>query len=470
MTAAYSSDAQRDGESSGNFILEQVCFNCAKANVDTFLSCHRCNYAHYCSTRCCDEYRLRHEKYECDAFNAFNAYLAQFSQDISLSLEMIEVTSHLITTISAWITLTNSELIDTSNSYFTKGNADVTIQSINKLMSHDDKVIQKLHPIPSLLASFLPGLYQTCSITQEQLYFMIGINYVNSVQILDKEGGSRGVGLFPGFISSLNHSCHPNCGIQGDLIRTFSPIAEGEELLISYTPYLTYPTSNRQAILKDRFLFDCSCQRCRSTREFPFIFPQELLVNHSSTSELSVPQSLVPYLQKGGNPVNSFFAYINDIRYRAVETITTASSTPTLLNPERRIQSRTPTSTHNEISNLSSEINNTAPCAISTLTIDQIQQHKHRLSTSYHPLHYLLFELEGAERYCHAVVGNVEDTFGICRRELAYGNAFLPGGLISKVDLLNNMIRCTELAQSLKPQGQSLTMSNEETLMFQVYS
>ncbi|KAJ5051295.1 hypothetical protein J3E74DRAFT_445268 [Bipolaris maydis] len=69
--------------------------------------------------------------------------------------------------------------------------------------------------------------------------------------------------------SRLNHACAPNAQyvIDTDLlshtVRVTRPIAEGEEITISYTSPLE-PTETRQHHLAQGFHFTCTCPRCSS--------------------------------------------------------------------------------------------------------------------------------------------------------------------------------------------------------------
>ena len=74
-----------------------------------------------------------------------------------------------------------------------------------------------------------------------------------------------GFGLFPK-IARINHSCRPNAAyywheaLGKRIIHATRPIAEGEEITVSYIP-LTLPQSERQNRL-NRYGFTCSCPVC----------------------------------------------------------------------------------------------------------------------------------------------------------------------------------------------------------------
>ncbi|OEH79560.1 uncharacterized protein LOC34623874 [Cyclospora cayetanensis] len=67
-----------------------------------------------------------------------------------------------------------------------------------------------------------------------------------------------------------NHSCIPNCSVENIedasiTLRAERPIAEGDELTISYVP-LSLPQKKRQALL-DSYRFTCDCARCVQERQ-----------------------------------------------------------------------------------------------------------------------------------------------------------------------------------------------------------
>lgn len=90
----------------------------------------------------------------------------------------------------------------------------------------------------------------------------------------DDENSVVGVCLEPGFCSSFNHSCVPNCAAHFSLvpgsapkvaIRSLAPIADGEQMFLSYID-VTLPRSERASELK-RYGFTCKCSRCSSEED-----------------------------------------------------------------------------------------------------------------------------------------------------------------------------------------------------------
>lgn len=75
-------------------------------------------------------------------------------------------------------------------------------------------------------------------------------------------------GIFP-TMSFINHDCIPNVhhswneNIECENIHAFRFIKAGEEITISYSDGSS--ASNRQALLKSAFGFDCNCSLCSLT-------------------------------------------------------------------------------------------------------------------------------------------------------------------------------------------------------------
>jgi len=69
-----------------------------------------------------------------------------------------------------------------------------------------------------------------------------------------------------GTLARCNHSCLPNCFVDGDegTLRAIRPIVEGEALSISYLDEasLLLSRSERQDHLRERWDFQCGCSRC----------------------------------------------------------------------------------------------------------------------------------------------------------------------------------------------------------------
>jgi hypothetical protein len=81
------------------------------------------------------------------------------------------------------------------------------------------------------------------------------------------------VGLcFEPILALANHSCSPNAVVMFDgrsvALRALEPVSKGEQLFISYIT-TTEDRLSRQTTLKQRYFFDCQCEKC-SKDESPY--------------------------------------------------------------------------------------------------------------------------------------------------------------------------------------------------------
>ena len=86
----------------------------------------------------------------------------------------------------------------------------------------------------------------------------------NSFSICDGEMQAVGVGLYP-TMAFFNHSCEPNAAAtftNATLhVRALRPIAEGDEVTISYIDEVA-PRKHRRGELESTYHFPCGCGRC----------------------------------------------------------------------------------------------------------------------------------------------------------------------------------------------------------------
>ena len=83
-----------------------------------------------------------------------------------------------------------------------------------------------------------------------------------------RDSGKLAMGLYFPAISSMNHSCSPNCDVvfrDGTVatvvVRAPKGVDQGEEITISYIDE-TLSTNERRVRLRDHYGFECNCPRC----------------------------------------------------------------------------------------------------------------------------------------------------------------------------------------------------------------
>lgn len=71
--------------------------------------------------------------------------------------------------------------------------------------------------------------------------------------------------LFDPLLAMANHSCNPNASLDcvGRTVHlsALRDIEEGEQVFISYIDE-DLPVDERKAMLRERYFFDCGCERC----------------------------------------------------------------------------------------------------------------------------------------------------------------------------------------------------------------
>lgn len=105
--------------------------------------------------------------------------------------------------------------------------------------------------------------------------------------------------IFP-ILSRANHSCRPNCLVDGDLgtMRALSAVEVGEELTVSYLAdeKLLQSCAHRRAELKQRWSFHCCCRRCEEVfddlRHFRFFRCASSLCSGSLAALTEEPSEL----------------------------------------------------------------------------------------------------------------------------------------------------------------------------------
>ncbi|KAJ1331437.1 [histone H3]-lysine4/36 N-trimethyltransferase SMYD [Microdochium nivale] len=126
---------------------------------------------------------------------------------------------------------------------------------------------------------------------------------VNSFNRLDADTGQTGLFLHPA-LAMANHSCLPNAYVQfsgrAAVLRAYQTIVQGQEVEISYIDQ-ALPLAQRQASLKARYHFTCSCPRCKDDLD---VYQACQLYPHPDLNSLSLAPDLPEFLQQQQNQTN----------------------------------------------------------------------------------------------------------------------------------------------------------------------
>ncbi|XP_076020234.1 histone-lysine N-methyltransferase Smyd1-like [Genypterus blacodes] len=217
----------------------QVCHNCFRHQANLH-RCAQCKFAHYCDrtcqTACWDEH-----KREC---GAIRKCMKAPHQTVRLAARVL------------WRIHKDTGIM-----------TDTQLTSVEQLEDHvadmpEDKVTELNNDVHNFLNYWSKGSKQYST---EDITHIFGIIKCNGFTLTDQRGlQAVGVGLFPN-LCLVNHDCWPNCTVilnHGKIeLRALSPIAEGEELTVSYVDFLKL-SAERQQELKEHFHFDCTCEHC----------------------------------------------------------------------------------------------------------------------------------------------------------------------------------------------------------------
>ena len=218
---------------------ERLCSHCLAPSTSAALKrCTRCNWARYCGAVCQRADWTAH-KHECSALSDQHSTIRRLPDSA--------LTDMLLTARAMW------------RRHLSKGQVDD-----DAFDAMEDGVASKQDHELGKLAASIPGLLPPVSDPADTAAKLIAAFTRNNFGVLNELLSVVAAGCYP-HAALLNHSCAPNCvlAFDGDRIeiRTTRPVARGEELTHSYVD-LCLTTAERREILRGRYGFDCSCQRC----------------------------------------------------------------------------------------------------------------------------------------------------------------------------------------------------------------
>lgn len=249
-----------------------VCLQCFK-QVDGSYLCPRCNFP-MCGPTCASG---NIHQQECDFFvsNQFKMNIKSFNKPNS-----------------------NYFCITPLRMLLKKKNDPRIYKRINSLMDHmEERKSLHSHHINLMQMSIIMFLRKTCNtneFTEEEIKRTIGILQTNGMKL--EKNGSRdcpGVALYP-IYCLFNHACYNNTNyvkFDTDLhleLRSQNTIKQGEEITTRYVSS-TFGNVRRRDDIRQHWFFDCQCKRCCDVTEMGtlmsavrcFDCPGYLLPRHS---------------------------------------------------------------------------------------------------------------------------------------------------------------------------------------------
>ncbi|XP_063066560.1 histone-lysine N-methyltransferase SMYD1a [Engraulis encrasicolus] len=229
-----------------------VCHNCFRRQANPH-RCAQCKFAHYCD-RTCQRAAWDEHKKECSA-------IRNIGMPPKESVRLVARTMWRMQKHGPRVTDSQLSSLDWLQDHL----SDMTEEE-KKILEAD---VQKF-------MDYWPKSRRTLS--RDYIAHLFGVLKVNGFSLSDQRGlAAVGVGIFPN-LCLVNHDCWPNCtvilnhGNQSALdsalhsqrrieLRAMGPIAEGEELTVSYVDFLNL-AKDRQKALKKQYYFECSCEHC----------------------------------------------------------------------------------------------------------------------------------------------------------------------------------------------------------------
>lgn len=249
---------------SDNFIAS-VCATCfripSEEDGDMKFKCEACGIAYYCSEKCKEESSALH-KLECQCARQI-VQVTQGKSDTRGARMMIRVLAQRQLEEQQGATVEESNEIGADDMTTKPIWTGARFADVQRLVSHldtmpDDKIDQYRG-----IAKGVSKMPVSAGLSEEDVLQLVATLQCNSQGIVDLNHHRRGDLLIAP--ADANHSCAPNCFVafHGKKVqfRTIKPIAEGEELTITYTD-LYLPRDLRRQKLLSSHCFECACDRC----------------------------------------------------------------------------------------------------------------------------------------------------------------------------------------------------------------
>nr|CCC89425.1 conserved hypothetical protein [Trypanosoma congolense IL3000] len=373
------------------------------------ISCGGCGLALYCSLSCANQYQSQHTQYECHLFKRLKEMRcaleasaeqnevegSQCEAPSNLIIDFFTMASHCITTLAG-----------------IKSRRPGYRVVLNELQGHAAEVSQNLSHMVRMVGELLRDEELPLEVAR-----LIGIIRCNTIEVNNELSLGVGQALHATTITSyFNHSCSPNCAIQGEFIVTTRVIAAGEELTISYMPQLYWPVALRREELANTYYFHCSCERCRDNENDPF------------------EAALVAVLRSGCEETGGGGGAQDGNNAKAAR----------VCGLENHLEAQRKHIT--DVQTLCNRIRSMDPSDITTTDRNELQRLLQKCCEELYPFHYLCHELRNALSFTYAALGDTKDCLKSCLDELLLWECIVPGAHpVKRLKLLNSMQCCEDL-------------------------
>ncbi|KAI7859935.1 hypothetical protein BDC45DRAFT_495342 [Circinella umbellata] len=232
--------------------------------------CSRCKSAYFCDMACFKNAWLSYHQFVCrppSNDNDKNDNLDD-EDDSQLDLEMSE---RVALNVSRFMKRNQSKEQQQQEESQLEPNDEetvqVTMEAFASLMDHLDNHPRYLLDHYQFIAKTVKEKPYLCDtpLHEKDLVKFLGRFKCNNFAIYDEQLFTIGEGTYP-IASLFNHSCRPNAAVLFDgsllVIKAIDTIEPNEEITIAYVD-IAHSRTERQKILREKYFFKCTCERCR---------------------------------------------------------------------------------------------------------------------------------------------------------------------------------------------------------------
>ncbi|KAH8603988.1 SET domain [Trypanosoma vivax] len=402
----------------------------AEANGGT-LSCSVCGLISYCSAGCAKAYREQHKRYECrllvrlkEMEKALRKQQQERERDSpeweDLPEEFFAMSMHCVTTLSG---------------IKARRPGYKTVQS--HLQDHAAEMSQRFAPLVRLVEGLLEGEETPVSVVR-----LLGVIRCNALEVCDSTGLGIGQALHASTITSyFNHSCAPNCAMDGNAIVTICEVLPGEELTIAYIPQLYWPVELRREELAGRYFFHCCCTRCGDGGGG---FRRTVGAGGGGEGSCVVKSK---HTMGGTDPFEAALTAATHSSVSGTE-VENGVKADKIENLQRGLRSRAHERYISSVQLLCAQVRSKKVSDISTSDRDALERLLSECCTDLYPFHYLCHELRNTLSFVYAVLDDTAACLKSCLDELLLWESILPGAHPVKRMKVANALECSSTLET----------------------
>lgn len=239
--------------------------------------CSRCKSAYFCDMNCFKNAWLSYHQYVCRPKTSQEEQQQQeenHEEDvIAMDVEMLERVALNATRYHKRKVKMDQEE-GSSNGYdeqqegeHEEESVEVTMEAFESLVDHGNKHPRHVQEhFDKVAQRALSKTYlEDSPLTKQDLIRFMGRFRCNNFSIYDQQLFAIGEGTYP-VASLFNHDCRPNAAILFDgallMVKAIDDIEPGHEITVAYVD-IAHSRRVRKQTLKDKYYFDCQCDRCR---------------------------------------------------------------------------------------------------------------------------------------------------------------------------------------------------------------